>query len=231
MGKTIIITERQLQEIVGADSSYLDATDTDFNEFNAHTEVSTGGKLSIKKDSNPLTTDALASKMAKNPSWNIRGNTRSTPLNCSKKKSKIDEANKAGENRTWAIPDDIYTQLQNNVVNYNGDKNATGWDRLNNLVNQRNVGYDEMRRLKNFFDNKAKNEPEHFNLIGGTKMRQWVDNSLNSFRSAVDSDKANRSQMGMQNVYQQAGGTKDSGNGQAHTPKTTQTFNGEIITF
>ena len=231
MGKTIIISERQLKEIVGADSMYLDSANSDFNEFNADDEVYVGAKLDNKTDADPLTLDDFASKLAKNPSWTNHGNTRPIPINCSKKKSKITEENSAGENRTWSIPDELYTQLQTNAANYKGDKNASGWDRINNLINQRNVGYDEMRRLKNFFDKKANKEPEHFKLIGGDKMKQWVNNSLKSFRGAVAGDKANRAAMGQSNVYQQAGGTKDSGNGMAHTPKTTTTFDGSVDTF
>lgn len=231
MGKTIIVSKRQLTEIVGADSMYLDNINGDSNEFKASTEVTLNPDLSNKKYAEPITTDDIAMNMAKNPSWSNHGNTRPIPINCSKKKTKIIEANQAGENRTWHIPDELYSTLQTNASNYTGDKNASGWDRVNNLLNQREVSYDEMRRLKNFFDKKAQKEPEHYNLIGGNKMQQWVDNSLKTFRTSVSSDKKNRSSMGQNNVYQKAGGTKNSNNGQAHTPKTTTTFDGKITTF
>ena len=124
-----------------------------------------------------------------------------------------------GQERTWTIPEELYSQLQNNRQMYNGNKNVSGWDRLNNLINQRNVKYNEMKRLKSFFDREAKNDPNNYNLIGGKDMEQWVQNSLKSYRGAVATDKASKSAMGFENVYQKAGGTKNVGNGQAHTKK------------
>lgn len=226
MGKTIYITRRQLTEIVGADSMYLDDINGDSNEFKASTEVTLNPDLSNKKLAKPITTDDIASKLAKNPSWTNHGNTRPIPINCSKKKVKIDEANDAGKNRTWYIPDDIYGELQTNVANYNGDKNAEGWDRANNLLKQRNVGYDEMRRLKNFFSHQAKKNPEYYQLIGGNKMDNWVNNSLKTFTSATASDNENKENLGLPG----AGITREYGNGKAHSEKTT-TFNGQIDTF
>ena len=229
MGKTIIISKRQLTEIYGADSSYLDAADNDFNEYNGHTEVSVGANLTNKRYSEPLTTDKLANGMVKNPNWNVNGNTRPLPLTCGKKKSKLTEANKAGENRTWHIPDDIYDILKTNVTNYKGNKNDEGWDRINFLAKNRDVGYDEMRRLKNFFGNQAKKKPQYYELIGGTKMEKWVDKSLNSFVNNTSSIKQNNKELNTVGSQE----FKNSGNGAAHTSKntTTSTFDGKITTF
>jgi hypothetical protein len=233
MGRTIIITERQLKEIVGADSAYLDSTDNDLDVPRGHTETfADGGPLDkIKGRGRNVTGDEKVKNTAKNPSWSNRGVSRGLPLTCSKKKTKIVEANREGENKTWRIPDDIYKSLKTNASSFNGDKNASGWDRLNNLINNPDVSYDEMRRLKNFFDNKSKNEPDHYQMICGDKLKPWVDNSLKSFTGSIERDKANRSSMGQSNVYQKAGGTKNSGNGQAHTPKASTTFNGKVNTF
>ena len=225
MGKTIIISQKQLNEIVGTNTSYLEMADSDFNEFNAHTEVSTGGKLSIKQDSNPVTTDAFASKKAKNPSWSNNGITRPLPLTCSKKKTKILEANQEGEHRTWYIPDEIYDTLNYNRNNFNGDKNAEGWDRLNNLINKRDVSYHEMRRLKNFFDNDATKQVDHYKLIGGDKMKNWVNQSLTNFTSSIADKNANLKSLGIKKD------TKISGNGKGHSSSTTTTFNGKTSTF
>lgn len=222
MSKTIIITERQLHEILGSNSSYLDNTEGDFNEYNGHTEISASGKLSDKTDAEPITTDEYTKNLAKRDNWFGRGKGNAlVSLTCGiDKKKTLKEANSAAQGKTWYIPDDIYAILQQNLQNFNGDKNASGWDRLNNLINKRNVEYSEMKRLKSFFEGEGKNDQAQMNLIGGNRMCQWVKNSLNSFRTAVSNDKANRKAMGFQNVYQKAGGTKTSGNGLAHTPKT-----------
>ena len=228
MGKTIIISKRQLTEIVGADSMYLDDINSDANEFRASTEVTLNPDLSNKKPSKPITTDDIAMNMAKNPSWSNHGNTRPIPINCSKKKSKLVEANDAGENRTWYIPDSIYKTIQTNVSNYKGDKNASGWDRANNLLKKRDVSYDEMRRLKNFFDHSSSKDAEYYDLFGGKDTANWVNNSLKSFVTTTASDKQNMKSLGVVGSEEH----KVSGNGQAHTPKADiTTFNGTIDTF
>ena len=233
MGKIIIITEKQLKEIAGADSSYLDSIDNDLDVNMGHTETfADGGPIdTIKGRGKNMTGDKKVKNTAKNPSWSNRGVTKSLPLTCGKKKNKIVEANRDGENKTWRIPDEIYRTLQTNASSFNGDKNAAGWDRLNNLIKNPDVSYDEMRRLKNFFDTKSKNEPEHYQMICGDKLKPWVDNSLKSFTGSIQRDKENRSSMGQSNVFQKAGGTKNSGNGQAHTQKVSSTFDGKVNTF
>jgi hypothetical protein len=228
MGKTIIISKRQLTEIAGVDPSYLDDIDDDTNEFRASTEVILNPDLSNKKTAKPITTDDIAMNMAKNPSWSNHGNTRPIPINCSKKKSKLVEANDAGENRTWYIPDNIYKTIQTNVSNYKGDKNASGWDRANNLLKNRDVGYDEMRRLKNFFDHSTAKDAEYYDLFGGKDTANWVNNSLKSFVATTSSNKKNMKTLGVIGSEEH----KQAGNGQAHTPSSpTTTFTGKIDTL
>ena len=56
--KTLIISQKQLDEIVGGNSSYLDNEGEDFAE-NGNNEVFTGDKLD-GKDAEPYTTDQHA---------------------------------------------------------------------------------------------------------------------------------------------------------------------------
>lgn len=227
MGKTIYISERQLREILGADSAYLDSMEGDFREFNGTSEVGVGGKLSNKTDAEPITGDEYASMLAPTNDWLNNGRRQPLVMNCEvEDDEQLVENAPIGQGKTWTIPDELYRQLQSNCQTYQGDKNAAGWDRLNNLVNQRNIKFSEMKRLKNFFDKEGKSDPNNYNLIGGKNMENWVQNSLKTYRGAVASDKANRAAMGFENVYQKAGGTKNSGNGQAHTKK-----NNNGITF
>ena len=224
MGKTIIISERQLREIVGADPSYLDSMEGDFKEYNAGIETMVGGKLSDKTDADPLTTDGLTQMLSKTYGSSTVMQQEPRKINCSKedKKKTLNENSPMEQGKTWMIPDELYAQLQNNSQSYQGDKNAAGWDRLNNLIKQRNVKYGEMKRLKNYFETQSKKDQNSYNLLGGAKMEQWVQNSLKSYRGAIETDKASRSAMGQENVYQKAGGTKNSGNGKAHSKKNNR---------
>lgn len=226
MGRTIIITERQLREELGIDGSYFDEDNMEHYEFNADVEVFTGGKTSDKKDAKPFTTDELASTLAPNAGMMKNRLNRAIPINCNKKKvKKLQEANDAGKNRTWRMPDNLYSIIQNNAANFNGDKNASGWDRLNYLATTRDIPYDEMRRLKNFFDNHAKDEQEHFNMIGGADTQQWVNNSLKTFSDTTSSSNQYLNDLGVKPL------TREYGNGEGHSTEKIQTFNGEVDTI
>lgn len=216
MGKTIIISERQLYEIIGADPSYLDSMEGDFKEYNAGIETMVGGKLSDKTDSKPFTTDDYVKSLSKTYGGGIM---QYAPKRTNEQKKNLSENAPMGQGKTWMIPDELYTNLQSNHQAYQGGRNAAGWDRLNNLIKQRNVKYGEMKRLKNYFEQQGKKDQNAYNLLGGAKMEQWVQNSLKSYRGAIETDKANRSAMGQENVYQKAGGTKNAGNGKAHSKK------------
>jgi hypothetical protein len=170
----------------------------EFQEFNGHKEVSVNSKLSDKTDSKTITGDEFASNRNSSNYWNGLGKGHGIMVNCSKKKDKfIVEANSQLLHRTWIIPDNVYKQLQQNLINFNGDKNAAGYDRLNNLLNKRNVGYSEMKELKSFFENEAQDDPNHFSLIGGDDMRRWVDNSLGTARNAANTSKEQKKNLNL----------------------------------
>ena len=86
-----------------------------------------------------------------------------------------------------------------------------------------------MRRLKNFFGNQAKKKPQYYDLIGGVKMENWVDNSLKSFVNNTSSIKQNNKDLNIVGSQE----FKNSGNGAAHTSTdtATSTFDGKITTF
>lgn len=88
MGKTIIITERQLRDILEADFSYLDKMEGDFNEFNAPNEIMVGGKLSDKTDAEPLTTDNLTKMLSKTYGSSTVMQQEPRRINCSKEDKK-----------------------------------------------------------------------------------------------------------------------------------------------
>ena len=57
------------------------------------------------------------------------------------------------KNRRFPIPDGVRKILQQTLSNYNGDKTIDGYKRLNNLLSTDTISFQELKRIKNFFDN------------------------------------------------------------------------------
>ena len=140
------------------------------------------------------------------------------------KKKNLTESNKDLVNNKYQIPEKLYKTL---CANYNRAKNNTnikGAQRLNNLVNNKAISYNEMYRLKNYFENLPQNDAEYI-LLGGNEMVRWIDQQLKSDTTTSKNTKEVKKMLGMRNVYQKEGGTKNSGNNKAHSKKN------ELITF
>jgi len=104
---------------------------------------------------------------------------------------------------TVVIEKDVNQHLKKIFNAYNGDRNVEGYARLKNLCDSNNISYEQLARIKNFFDNfTGKKSDSPYLLNGGTKMKDWVDMSLSNMRDGVNSKKKNMSAVGMPNQYQ-----------------------------
>ena len=99
----------------------------------------------------------------------------------------------------------------------NGDK------LMNNMAQeiQNGDGFNTKSAYKRLYDlrNMAKNDPERFKRINGQRLISVISNQLENAKSASKRSKERKKAVGMQNAYQKAGGTKQSGNGMAHSQK------------
>lgn len=101
------------------------------------------------------------------------------------------------------IDDDINYHLKRIYNAYNGPKDVEGYERLRGLCDNDNVSYEQLKRIKNFFDGyEGKNNETTYLLNGGTKMREWVKSKLDDMRNNVSSKKKNMKNVGMSNQYQ-----------------------------
>ena len=101
------------------------------------------------------------------------------------------------------IDDDINYHLKRIYNAYKGPKNVEGYERLRGLCDSKNISYEQLKRIKNFFDGyEGKNNETPYLLNGGSKMKSWVQSKLDNMRSGVDSKKKNMSAVGMPNQYQ-----------------------------
>lgn len=85
----------------------------------------------------------------------------------------------------YKIPNDIIKIVQSKLYTTNGGE---GLKRAKFIVKNGHATYQMLKRLKNFFDNFNPNaqKKEEYELAGGSKMKAFVDKTLNSERSKVE---------------------------------------------
>ena len=112
------------------------------------------------------------------------------------------EDNSELKNRSFPIPDGVRKILQQTLDNYNGDKTVDGYKRLNNLLSMEKISYNEMKRIKNFFDNYGGTDKSaEFILNGGEPMKIWVNSTLNQATKAVHDFKQAKKDAGIDNSF------------------------------
>jgi len=84
----------------------------------------------------------------------------------------------------------------------NADTNSEGFKRNQELQGQKTITYQQLKRIKNFFDNfKGKQDDPAFILNGGIEMKNWINNELRRMREGMYMTKHNKSETGMQNQH------------------------------
>lgn len=110
--------------------------------------------------------------------------------------------NKMLRYKLFVIPQKIKQHLENTLSNYKGDATIDGYKRLNNLVHSKELTYNEMKRIKNFFDNYngSVDNPTYL-LNGGNVMKSWVDLELQKATQAIKDFKHTQKDMGVENAF------------------------------
>ena len=82
------------------------------------------------------------------------------------------------------------------------DEDSEGYKRNKELQEKSFIGYPQLKRIKNFFDNFKgnQNEPE-FILNGGFEMKNWVNDTLRKMRDGIELTSKNKMNAGMQNQF------------------------------
>ena len=218
--KTIIFTERQLNEITGGDFSYLDGMND--GKFPGNNEVTVGQNTSVSGPA-PTIGNKVSKQMGSSDNWYTmsRGRILGVPLMCSKKafdRMMLSESNSELEGDFFTFDP---TTLRKLNMTRDSSTRGKGSIALNNLIEKGGMSYTEATTLKNRMEHMDHNSDEYFNL-GGDALYEFINNTLQAKTSAITNRKKVRTAAGMTNQYQKAGGSKDVGNGKAHTtPKIT----------
>jgi hypothetical protein len=95
------------------------------------------------------------------------------------------------------LPEDVLTYLEQCYNSArNSDETTEGYKRNKELRDTKEVTYQQLKRMKNWFDSFTGNENDApFVLNGGHYVKNWVDNTLGSMRSNVDMGKKIKSEV------------------------------------
>ena len=95
------------------------------------------------------------------------------------------------------LPEDVVNYLQQCFDSANTDDSTIeGYKRNQELRDSREVTYQQLKRMKNWFDNFNGLENDlPFILNGGHYVRNWVENTLKGDRDTIDARKQSTSEV------------------------------------
>lgn len=113
----------------------------------------------------------------------------------------------------------------------NANDSIEGFKRNQELQNSKFIGYKQLKRIKNFFDNfTGKHTDPSFILNGGVEMKNWVNNELRRMREFGHMNKRNKMDTGMENQFIKPHEKKDFTNvrpSKEHT-RTVDKYNASV---
>jgi hypothetical protein len=110
--------------------------------------------------------------------------------------------NKDLYNKKVKIPDEIREHMKNSLNSVSAESNDVGFKRNNELQNAKEMTYQQLKRIKNFFDTyKGDVQEKSYILNGGDYMKNWVNETLRFMRDDIYTIKKNKQEAGFQNQF------------------------------
>lgn len=211
--RKIYVTEKQLHEALGMSLSYLNNSENGASASHYDSEITVNGNITGETET---TMDKISKSKAPRSYFGAR--KRMATINCSidSNKKKLFETNQDLVDKTYTIPDDLYTILKNNFNSVNSRRNIDGIKRLKNLINARAINTNEMYRLKSDFE-RMDSKSDEYRLLGGTKMKRWIEQQLKTATTMSKHSKDVKHMLGDTNAYIKK--HQKTGTGTAHTVK------------
>jgi hypothetical protein len=112
--------------------------------------------------------------------------------------------NKDLYNKKVKIPDEIREHMRNSFNSVTSETNEEGHKRNKELQNSQEITYQQLKRIKNFFDGfKGDIQEKSYILNGGDYMKNWVSETLRFLRDDIYNTKKNKSEAGLPNQFNQ----------------------------
>ena len=89
--------------------------------------------------------------------------------------------------KEYIVPDDVLNHIQKQITIY---PQGNGVRRAKFILRNKKITYQDMKRIKNLFDNfNQNNDKQEYELAGGDLMRNFIENKLNQDRKGVEISK------------------------------------------
>jgi hypothetical protein len=111
--------------------------------------------------------------------------------------------NKDLYNKRIKFPDEMKEYMTSSLSAIpDADQYDEGFKRNQSLQSQNSITYQQLKRIKNFFDNfKGDPKDPSYILNGGEKMKGWTEGALRFLRDSIYNTKHNKSETGMENQH------------------------------
>lgn len=105
-------------------------------------------------------------------------------------------------NRKAKIPNSLIQHLEDSFNAQPADSNVEGYNRNQDLRKSGVVSYQQLKRIKNWFDEfQGEKEDAPFILNGGDRMNQWCNHVLDHWRAVDHEGKKRKMDGGMENQF------------------------------
>jgi len=105
-------------------------------------------------------------------------------------------------NKKAKIPKTLIKHLDKCYRGVVANSNTEGYKRNEDLREKGYINYQQLKRLKNWFDNNSKKDNKiSYTLNGGERMKQWCNYVLGIWRGEIKRGKKVKSEVGMDNQY------------------------------
>lgn len=112
-------------------------------------------------------------------------------------------ANSDLKGKYFQCPDKVLKKIEKEASSYKGDSTDSGFKRAKNILkNNGKISYEQMKRIKNYFDEyDGDKTDEAYKLNGGDEMKKWVEEELDNARDAIYNQKKVRMDAGEENTF------------------------------
>lgn len=102
--------------------------------------------------------------------------------------------------KEYEIPRHIVNTLKSALQKY-GNNSSENVKRVKDLTETGKATYQQLKRIKNWFDSNQNTSSPEFHLLGGPGFKGWVNQTLDSDRGAIDLSKKAKSITSLDNQY------------------------------
>lgn len=108
--------------------------------------------------------------------------------------------NKELYDESFKIPQHILEILRKSISKYS-NQSVENVKRAKELSDSGNATYQQLKRIKNWFDNSGDSTSPEFQILGGHSFKGWVDQTLASSRNAKKLPKKIKSNAAIANQF------------------------------